>query len=178
MKPRILSSDIAHTNPWYRIRHDVLEWVNKKRGEYFVVEDNPHCVLVVEREEKLLMIRQFRHTVQVDSLEFPAGGCDDGESPEEAAKRELLEETGYKADSWKEIGRYFSANGIGCLPGHVFIAEQLTDTKTQHLDDAETGLQCFWMPVTEIAQRILDGEITDSDTLSSWAMYLAWKKGW
>ncbi|MSR84982.1 NUDIX hydrolase [Candidatus Uhrbacteria bacterium] len=170
MKPQVLSSEIVHENPWYKIRHDKLVWTNGKAGEYFVVECPPVVVIMCEQDKKFLTVNLYRYPIDRNSIEFPTGGTKKNETPIEGAKRELKEETGYQASEWKEIGLFTSFNGMAHTEIHVFIASGLTRGECV-LDDAESDMTHIWMPVDEWRAKIRTGEIIDSESLAAWAMY-------
>jgi 8-oxo-dGTP pyrophosphatase MutT (NUDIX family) len=90
------------TTPWFQI----LAAPAPGGGQPHYVIQSPDFVVIVAvtRQECLLMVRQFRTAVAAVTLELPAGHIDPGEMPEQAARRELLEETGYEADTFKLLG--------------------------------------------------------------------------
>jgi len=94
---------------------------------------------VTEKENKkqFLMVRQWRHGSKCLSLEFPGGVFEAGENPEEAAARELYEETGYKPRKIKKIGEFSPNPAIMTNRVHFLLAEDLTETGGQKLDEDE-----------------------------------------
>jgi len=99
------SQTLLHT-PIFDVRQDrALHPVTGKEGRYVVLE-NPDWanVIAVTAEGQLVMVRQWRHGVRRVALELPAGLVEAGESPAEAAARELMEETGYEAERWTVLG--------------------------------------------------------------------------
>jgi 8-oxo-dGTP pyrophosphatase MutT (NUDIX family) len=94
-------------------------------------------VVNIPEETKFLMVWQWRHGSQCLSLEFPGGVFEPGENPEEAAARELYEETGYKPQKIKKIGEFCPNPAIMSNKVHFFIAEELIDTGRQKLDEDE-----------------------------------------
>ena len=108
----------------------------------FIVMDAPDWVITVpllykNNEEFFLMVKQWRHGAGQISIEFPGGVINPGESAEEGAKRELLEETGYKAKKIIHLGSVFSNPAIFSNKVHFFAAFDLVDTKQQDLDEDE-----------------------------------------
>jgi 8-oxo-dGTP pyrophosphatase MutT (NUDIX family) len=108
----------------------------------FVVIDAADWAIVVpvletSEGKKLVMVRQWRHGSQHLSLEFPGGVFEPGENPQEAAARELLEETGYRPGSIKKIGEFSPNPAIMSNKVHFFLAEDLIDTGKQNLDADE-----------------------------------------
>jgi 8-oxo-dGTP pyrophosphatase MutT (NUDIX family) len=106
-------------------------------------------VLETAKGKQFVMVRQWRHGAQELSLEFPGGVFEPGENPQEAAARELLEETGYKPGSIKKIGEFSPNPAIMSNKVHFFLAENLVNTCKQNLD----------------ADEIMDVELVSVDTV-------------
>ncbi|MHB8831419.1 MAG: NUDIX domain-containing protein [Patescibacteria group bacterium] len=172
MKPRILSSEIAHQNPWYHVRHDKLEWPDGHCGEYFVTEGWSGCAIVAVNEGRLLTVSQYRYTVDKISIEMPMGRINPDETPEQGARREFEEETGCQASNMKLLAKTFVGNGYSHVPLYIFLATGFTLCQ-QQLDHEEQGMTAYWMPLEEWRQKIRSGEITDNETLGAWAVYQA-----
>jgi 8-oxo-dGTP pyrophosphatase MutT (NUDIX family) len=94
-------------------------------------------VVPVLKTNKFVMVRQWRHGSRSLSLEFPGGVFEHGENPQDAAIRELQEETGYRAGSIIKLGEFSPNPAIMANRVHFFLAEELVDTGRQHLDDDE-----------------------------------------
>jgi 8-oxo-dGTP pyrophosphatase MutT (NUDIX family) len=113
-----------------------------RKGTYVALAA-PDCAIVVpvlqddEGRERFVMVRQWRHGIQRLSTEFPGGVIDPGESPEEAARRELAEETGYTAGRLVSLGRLGTNPAIMGNTAHFFAAFDLADTGKRHLDKDE-----------------------------------------
>jgi 8-oxo-dGTP pyrophosphatase MutT (NUDIX family) len=163
---RFVSKRVVHRNPWYRVeRHHVI-CPNGRHGKFFVIEKKPAvCIVAVNDENHIAFIRQFRYPTQKYSIEIPAGGID-GEQPLKAGKRELMEETGLKARSWKRIGRLHVANGVMNHIGCVYLATGLTQ-KVATGQEEEGIEEVRFIPYREVLRMIKDGEITDDLTISS-----------
>ncbi|MBR1535553.1 MAG: NUDIX hydrolase [Treponema sp.] len=141
-----------------------------KTGKYIVM-DAPDWVIVVPRiNDNFLMVKQWRHGNKSLSIEFPGGVINAGESPEEAAKREMEEETGYKAGKLTYLG---SANPNPALMRnkvHFFAAEDLVSTGKQHLDDDEY-VEYLQVPCEEVCKKIGSEEYPHALMMSALLKY-------
>ncbi|MCL2139184.1 MAG: NUDIX hydrolase [Treponema sp.] len=112
-----------------------------KLQKFTIIESSDWAIVVpvLEKgqEKKFVMVNQWRHGAQELSLEFPGGVFEPGEDPADAAARELLEETAYKAGKIKKIGEFSPNPAIMSNKVHFFLAEDLADTGSQALDPDE-----------------------------------------
>lgn len=140
---------------------DVTEQKNRAsdgtEGNY-VVMNAPDWVIVIpkhhtEQGDTFLMVKQWRHGEKALSVEFPGGVIDAGESPEEAARRELEEETGYKAGKLIKLGSSNPNPALFSNHVHFFLAEDLTPTGIQHLD-ADEFINYMELPINQVIQGI------------------------
>lgn len=162
---KTLSSKIAYKNKWYQVRESKVINPSGGKGLYCVVESNPTVFIVALTEDNQVnLINLFRYTTQQNSWEVPAGKSEDGENLLESAKRELQEETGLQADSWKEIGAYQYASGISNGIGHVFIAKELVQTGVNK--KAEEGIEkTKFFPYKNILEMIKNNKITNGQSI-------------
>ncbi|MRG61111.1 NUDIX domain-containing protein [Agromyces sp. CFH 90414] len=158
----------VYANPWIRVVEDEVERPDGAAGIYGVLEVRHTAVFVVAVTEadEVLLVTVDRHTVG-PSVEVPAGGTD-GEDPLEAARRELLEETGYEAAQWREIGRMNALNGICRAPEVVFLATGLAPAGSAGHSQAEEGISDVRaVPWPEVVRMMRAGEITDGETVAA-----------
>ena len=120
-------------------------------------------MIVAEKDDKILLVKQFRYPLKSVSIELPAGKLEYGENPDDAAKRELEEETGYVAKTWKSLGYIFTTPGICDEKLYLYHAKDLTFTKPNP-DEGEI-LQPLEYNIEEVFTMIKNGEINDSKTL-------------
>jgi 8-oxo-dGTP pyrophosphatase MutT (NUDIX family) len=121
-----------------RFRTDTVELPSGKVFEPIVFEFRSWAnVLAMTKDEKVVVIRQYRHGVQEILCEFPGGVVEDGEDPMEGAKRELQEETGYTASSLIEVGRFYPNPALQANTMFFYLALNAEKVEVQKLDDAE-----------------------------------------
>lgn len=120
------------------------------------------CVLPVDADGNVTMVRQFRYALGEELWELPAGKLEAGEDPFEAAKRELSEECGLTADTYTELGVVYPTVGYDSERIYLWAAEGLR-TVGQHLDAGEF-LDVVKMPFAQALGLVMDGTIKDSKT--------------
>jgi ADP-ribose pyrophosphatase len=136
---RILSSSYPIATPFLRIRSDVIELPDGAVIEnYYVRETRGFAVIfALTRDERVILVRQYKHGARRTLLELPAGAIDEGETALECAKRELAEETGYAGDEPELIRTYLAdpTNSDGSF--HLFLVRNAELRVAQSLDQTE-----------------------------------------
>jgi ADP-ribose pyrophosphatase len=126
-------------------------------------------VVAVDAEQRLILVRQYRHPVGEELLETPAGSVDPGETAEESVNRELAEETGCCAREVIPLGSFYLAPGWATERMHVFAARDLYASQADA--DEDERIEIVHLPVAEWEARIAAGEIKDAKSIAAW--YLA-----
>jgi ADP-ribose pyrophosphatase len=121
----------------------------------------------VTADGKLVLVRQYRFAAQGRLLEFPAGTVEVDEDPAITIKREIEEETGYRAHRWRNLGQFFLAPGYSDEIIYAFLAEDLELLETPPEQDADEDIEVILMTVAELEQAILDGEPVDAKSIAS-----------
>ena len=116
------------------------------------------------KEPQVLLERQYRHAANSYLLELPAGRIDKGEQALAAAKRELLEETGYKAVTWKKILKFYASPGFVAEPMTLFWARKLTPGPAQ--PEADEVISQRLVPLSKAVQMVIRGAIRDAKTIA------------
>ncbi|MEM1856108.1 MAG: NUDIX hydrolase, partial [Candidatus Methanomethylicaceae archaeon] len=114
-------------------------------------------------EDKIILIKQYRHAAGKFMWEIPAGTLEEGEDPLECAKREFLEETGYIASEFKKISQFYVAVGYCTEVIHLFIANNLKKAISSPEEDENIEVHMF--PINEAINMIKNGQIEDAKTI-------------
>ena len=128
------------------------------------------AVLPVADDGRILLIDHYRFQTETRGWEVPAGGVDQSEALEHAVARELREETGHRADSFKYLGRYHPSNGSSNQVFHVFVARGVT--QVGEIEDTNEVMGLRWYTPDEVRGLIARNEILDGLSLTAlcWAM--------
>jgi 8-oxo-dGTP pyrophosphatase MutT (NUDIX family) len=174
MSIKTLSSREVYRNPWLRVREDAIERSNGTQGIYGVVDKDPCCIVIPLEGDHLYLVEQFRYTVQRRCKEFPQGGWEmAGVNPEELARGELREETGFSARRMVYLGELQVAYGIMNQKQYVYLASGL-EGGTRAPDPEEHDLELHRVSVAEFEQMLLDNTIIDMCTVAAWGLYRLW----
>jgi 8-oxo-dGTP pyrophosphatase MutT (NUDIX family) len=167
---KILSTEKLLTTPYYEVVRDRLLHPAGRELDYFVVRHRRHGAgIVAVRDDSVLLVQQWRHTVQKLLWEIPAGAVDDGETPDQAAARELREETGFNAKRVTPLQSYHPMIGTSRSTFHLFIGEEL-DQIGEPLPGETIALK--WVPRAEIERMLDAGEVVDGMSLTALLLWL------
>jgi len=157
-----LARRIAYQNPWITVYHDEVVQPDGRPGIYGLVHYNNRAVAVValDDRDRVLLVGQYRYTLDFYSWEIPEGGANPGEEPLAAAQRELLEETGASARHWREIARAHLSNSVSDEEAFCYLATDLVMGTAR--PEGTERLQVQWLPFAEALEMTLDGRITDA----------------
>jgi ADP-ribose pyrophosphatase len=168
-KARTLSSRVVYRGPIFWVTTDkVVEPTGIRVRRDIVRHSGSVVILAVEeigREPRVLLERQYRHTVEGFLLELPAGRIDPGEKELPAAKRELKEETGYTADRWKRILHFWASPGFIAETMSVYMARGLHRGKAE--PEADEVIEQRLVPLSKAVNMVMKGQIHDAKTIAS-----------
>lgn len=153
---------VAYENAWITVYHDKVTRPDGRPGVYGVVHyaNVAVGVVAVDDHDRVALVGQHRYPFDEHSWEIPEGGSPQGEDPLEGARRELLEETGLSARSWRQIGRYQLSNSVSDESAVVYLATDLEQGDAQ--PDGTEELSFRWLPFDEVIAMVERGEITDA----------------
>jgi ADP-ribose pyrophosphatase len=168
-RARVLSSDKVYDGPAFWVTTDIVLEPSGVRARRDIVRHSGSVVILLvddsRPEPRVLLERQYRHAAQQYLWELPAGRIDEGESELAAAKRELLEETGYTAKHWKRVLHFFASPGFVAEPMSVFLAQELNAGVAQPEED-EVIYKRF-VPLSTAVQMVMKERIRDAKTICS-----------
>jgi ADP-ribose pyrophosphatase len=158
-----LASKRVYEGRVFNVRVDTVRLQNGKEAVREVVEHRGACgVLALDENGRLLMVRQYRYPVGEALLEIPAGKIDPGEAPENCARRELCEETGYRCSELVFLGKIYPAAAYLNEIVYLYYAKNLA-AAAQNLDEDEF-LTVERVTLEDALGMVLRGEIPDSKT--------------
>jgi len=174
---RVLSSRVSYRGPVFSVTTDEVEEPGGVRARRDVIRHSGSIVVLAvddmaddapaktgrRPEPRILLERQYRHAAQSMMWELPAGRIDDGETALTAAKRELLEETGYAARQWKRILHFFVSPGFLDETMTIYLAGGLKAGVAQPEPDEMITTKFF--PLSEAKRMALSGRIRDAKTI-------------
>jgi 8-oxo-dGTP pyrophosphatase MutT (NUDIX family) len=158
-----LSSREVYLNPWIRVREDAVLKPNGTPGIYGVVEYRNRAVGVVpiDDQDHTWLVGQYRYTQNRYEWEIPEGGCPEGESLEDCARRELLEETGLIAAHLEPLLLDLQlSNSVSNETAHLFVARHLTQEAPQPEDTEQLAVRR--LPLAEAITMAATGQIRDA----------------
>ena len=145
-------------HPFPKFRMDSCELPSGKPYKAYVLEfDSWANVLAITKNNEAVLIRQYRHGVREICLELPGGVVDDGEDPLEGAKRELLEETGYRVGKIIEVGRIYPNPAIQQNTLYCYLATDVERVGEQDLDESEE-IEVHLVPLDDLIELVRQGK--------------------
>lgn len=171
----LLDSKYIIQRPWATLRVDKLQLPNGNiKDEYYVLEYPTWVNMVAFTEDnQLLFVRQYRHGASKILIELPAGVVDEGEEPEEAARRELLEETGYAFESIEYICQLYANPATSGNLTYTYVLKGGKKVQEQQLDSSE-DIEVVVMGIAEAKQFLFDNNIGQS--LHTSALFYSFQK--
>jgi ADP-ribose pyrophosphatase len=162
---RTLGRDYLYRNPWCAFRVDEVEVPGGAQIEYGVLESGGFAAVVpVTGGGDVVLVRQWRQPLGSFTLELPSGGVDAGEKPERAARRELFEETGYRAEGLEHLVSVHTSTGRSTEVCHLFKCAAVRDERGPRPEPTEF-IRVVELPLGEAFQMVSEGGITDAATV-------------
>lgn len=174
---KTIKSEYLIRRPWLTARRDTVELPNGNINPEFYVLEYPAWVniLAITKDKKFVMIRQFRYGLNETRYELCAGVVDPGETPLEAAKRELWEETGYGNGKWEKMVEISANPSTTNNLTYCYVATDVELISSQHLEKTE-DISVHLLTVDEVRTLLLDDKIKQALMLVPLWRYFALNK--
>ena len=161
-----IESNVVYQGRILDLRVDTIVLPSGRQTTREIAEhDNSVCMVPVDEESEVLLVRQYRKAVELDLLEVPAGGIEPNETPEEAVVRELQEEVGYTAGKVKPLAGFWVSPGWCTEYMYSYLATELTPAKLEA--DFDENITVVRVPLDSIMGLIGEGQIQDSKSVAS-----------
>jgi len=168
---KLISSKLKYKNSPFSVTEDHAvdpSGFEIKRG---IVQHAGSAVMMgVDDRKRILLVRQYRLPARSYLWELPAGRLDPGETPWQAAKREMVEETGYRAKKWTKLVTFYPSPGYVAEKMTIFLATELTAGAATPMEDERIEMR--WFSEREVRDGIRSGKIIDAKTMIG---YFNWK---
>jgi ADP-ribose pyrophosphatase len=172
--PVVASEDLYRGGAPFAVRSDRLHHPDRPAEESFdrVVVEHPGAavVLALDAGDRVLAVRQYRHPAGRRLVELPAGLLDQpGEDPEQAARRELVEEGGYEARSWTHLGSTYSSPGVTGEVIHLYLARDLAPADRGDFvpEHEEADMELLWVPFADLLDAVLSGRTANAPLVNA-----------
>jgi 8-oxo-dGTP pyrophosphatase MutT (NUDIX family) len=158
-----LSEEVKYDNRWINVTEFQVINPGGGHGIYGKVHFKNKAIGIVALDDEMntWLVGQFRYTLNEWSWEIPEGGGASDQSPLDAAKRELKEETGLNAKKWSQILRLHTSNSVTDEEGFLYLAEELSEGE-KDLEETEADMKIWKLPLQEALQMVTEGKITDA----------------
>jgi len=180
IKPKILNTTIEFANKYMTLVSESLLFEREVCGEiktlekdYYFIKCPDFVTCIVIKNDKLLVVNQYRHPTGSMNTEFVAGMIDAGDSPDVAVMKELKEEAGIVPNHIIYLGKCQPLSGQNKNTCHVYLVNDFTETETI-LEEYEefSELTHSWIPISDFKNMIRSNELDDGVTLMAWCLFL------
>ena len=163
MKWKVVESKHIFEQPWFTVRKDVCDLPNGKKHSAYYILEYPSWVsaFALTEDNKVVMVKQYRHGLGVISKELPGGVVDKGETESTAIARELKEETGYVFDSFEFLGTIAPNPATSNNYMHMFLAKGGKKTSEQKLDETE-DVEVLTYTIEEVKKLLKEHKIVQA----------------
>ncbi len=158
----IIESTSLYEGKILNIKINKIRLPDGKKASREIVENDDAVAVIPYQNEKIILINQYRSAIQEKLTEIPAGKIDINETPIAAARRELEEETGYKAGNFKKIGDFYTSPGFSTEKIHLFLATDLTYYGQNQ--DAEEFIEVEKLTINQVKDFISKNKFKDLKT--------------
>ena len=174
----LIKSEKLHSYRIFSTRRDIgVSPVTGMEYDFYIIEAPTWVnVVTVTTDNQIVLIKQYRHGIQSVTYEIPGGMVDSGENSIDAAKRELLEETGYASENWLLLGEVHPNPAIQNNICYTYLAKDVYKVREPEPDDSEE-IKTFLVPSNNITKLISNGEMTHALVITALYWYSLYQNG-
>ncbi|WP_008317695.1 NUDIX hydrolase [Leptolyngbya sp. PCC 6406] len=166
--PQLLKQHLLYQGRKFNFEVNALRLPNKAEGQWECIRHPGGALAVpVTSQGELVLVRQYRFALQGRLLEFPAGTVEPDETPATTIQREIEEETGYRAQTWKSLGSFPLAPGYSDELIYAFLATDLEKIDLPPAGDDDEDIEVVLMSPERLEKAILAGEAVDAKSIAS-----------
>ena len=175
IEEKTLSSRLIYNGRAVKLRIDTVKMPSGRETTREIVE-HADCVAIIaiDADDNILLVNQFRKSVEKALLEIPAGGIEPGEDPATTVRRELQEETGYLPRKVERLGGFYSTPGYCTEYLYLYLATELIPSQLQ-AEDTE-NIRLTRVPINQVRRLITSGSICDAKTIAGLLTFLEYQK--
>ena len=168
---KLVDSKTVFRHPYLTLAEDTVILPDGQRIEWLTMQDTVDFVSVICQNEdgKILIARQYCHPPKRVVHEFPGGRIGPGESPETAARRELMEEVNFYPHKLQKLGEFLANPRRSPSKCHLFLASDLEERSLP--GDSIEFIGVEWLTIEEVETQILDGRLENTNVLASWTLF-------
>ena len=169
MKWKCLKSEYLVNSKWLKVRRDEVKLPNGTiMDDYFVIEKkNVALIVAMDKDKRVILKKEYRYAIDKELIEIPGGTYDnDSDNPQDVARRELLEETGYKSDDWECLGTLFDYPTKDTNTISLYLAKNIYKVGEQELDISE-DITFDFVPIKEAIQMCIENKIQVSGSVAA-----------
>lgn len=172
-KWKTLESKLAFDSKWFKVRQDKVQLPNNKiLDDYYIwLQGDIALIVPVTSNNEFVLVRQYKHAVDATMIEYPAGFVGDKEKPEDSAKRELIEETGYDSNELSLLAVFSESPTKIIGKTYVFLARNVRQKVKQKLDDNE-DIEIIIEPCENVLEMVHQHEIWATPSVAATFMAL------
>ena len=172
---KTLSSQLIYEGRAVKLRIDTVEMPSGRQTRREIVEHSD-CVAIIaiDDNDNVLLVNQFRKSVEKELLEIPAGGIEPGEDPVATVRRELSEETGHLPKKVERLGGFYSTPGYCTEYLYLYLATDLIPSQL-YAEDTE-NIRLTRVPISQVSSLITSGSICDAKSIAGLLIFLEYRQ--